>query len=191
MQRERRPSGAVLVRAASCRASFHPVHHPPQQRREQEGEHCEARRRSRSSARTGARTSRRPLAKSSVVPSGMSIAASLPNSAASVSENAVARNHVPIIRLATRRDRQLRHRRQADRRQAHLAQFQHEVGEHQPPHARHFAAGAGLLRRPCERDEAQRRRAAGPTPISPAWTDPARAGPAMPTARRTTVRAAR
>ncbi|MNV61433.1 hypothetical protein D3C71_1539400 [compost metagenome] len=37
-----------------------------------------------------------------VWPSGTSIAASLPNSAASVSENAVARNQVPIIRLTTR-----------------------------------------------------------------------------------------
>ena len=35
-------------------------------------------------------------------PSGISIAASLPNNAASVSENAVARNQVPIIRLTTR-----------------------------------------------------------------------------------------
>jgi len=39
---------------------------------------------------------------SSDSPSGTSIAASLPNSAASVSEKAVARNQVPIIRLITR-----------------------------------------------------------------------------------------
>jgi outer membrane autotransporter protein len=42
------------------------------------------------------------------------------------------------------RDRQLRHRRQADRREAHLADFEQEIREHQPPHARHRAGADGV-----------------------------------------------
>ena len=61
--------------------------------------------------------------------------------AASTSENAVASQKPPIIRPTTRAHRQLRHRRQPDRRQAHLADLQQEVGEHQPPHAGHRMSG--------------------------------------------------
>ncbi|KAG0756474.1 hypothetical protein G6F22_020284 [Rhizopus arrhizus] len=108
---------------------------------------------------------------SSDSPSGTSMAASLPNSAASVSENAVARNQVPIIRLITRTSRRW------------------PAGSRPAPATRHWPSHR--WRRPAAPPAPAARmtahRSPGPMPTSPACRAPSRGGPSTSTMRRKPV----